>query len=250
MIKRIANIKCNHSKVLLDLCKLKFIRHEKIGYKLQCNGADCLAIYALRKRGLEIMGDKIGIGKESDIFYGKFKGEEVVLKFYRLGRTSFRTVKNNRNYHEGRKHCSWQYLSRLSAQKESEFMELFKNLSIPRLIDTNRHVVVMEYLSDYILLNDLKEIKDLDKTYNLLTDFIVKLYNMGYVHGDFNEFNVMVNEDSEIKVIDFPQCVTVKDRNAKEYLKRDYECVNVFFEKRFRYENRSEEIENLIKSLD
>ncbi len=73
------------------------------------------------KRGsIKRVGIKIGVGKESDIYLcegGKPKGEEdededdeeskdnyypVVVKFARLGRTSFRTVKNNRDYLKGR----------------------------------------------------------------------------------------------------------------------------------------------------
>lgn len=246
LIKSISNIKCNHSKLLLDLCKLKFIRYEKVGYKMQYNGYDCLAINTLRKRGLEVMGDKVGVGKESDIYYGRYKGEEVVLKFHRLGRTSFRTVKNNRDYHEGRQFCSWLYLSAISAQKEAEYMKIFEKLPIPQLKDNNRHVVVMQFLVGFSLLNDIDEIDNKDKAYNELMDFLISLWNLGYAHGDFNEFNVMINEKSEIKVIDFPQCVSNSNNKAKEYLKRDYECINSFFLRKFKFLAKCDEVDALI----
>ena len=42
---------------------------------------------------------KIGVGKESDIYRCQNSdGNIVVLKLARLGRTSFRTVKKNRDY--------------------------------------------------------------------------------------------------------------------------------------------------------
>ena len=50
------------------------------------------------------MGRKIGVGKESDVYMGQGPGgEEVVLKFARLGRTSFRSIKRNRDYLQHRK---------------------------------------------------------------------------------------------------------------------------------------------------
>lgn len=63
-------------------------------------GYDYLALNVLMKRGCikEIVG-KIGVGKESDIYKCiNEEGQEVVLKFARLGRVSFKTVKNNRDY--------------------------------------------------------------------------------------------------------------------------------------------------------
>lgn len=43
------------------------------------------------------VGQKVGVGKESDIYLAQTEsGEEVILKLHRLGRTSFRAVKNVR----------------------------------------------------------------------------------------------------------------------------------------------------------
>lgn len=247
LIKTVSNVKCNLNQTLKDLCKLKFLRYGD-GYKLQFSGYDCLAIYTLRKRGLQVMGDRVGTGKESDIYYGKYNGQEVVLKFHRLGRTSFRSVKNLRNYHENRRYASWLYLSKLSCEREAAFMRRFESLAVPRLLDSNRHVIVMEYLAEYTPLYQTSSF-DRDKVYNLMMDFLVDLYDLGYVHGDFNEFNIMVNERSEIKVIDFPQCLPVGDAKAAEYLKRDYEGVNCFFAKKLRYLNRCRSVEQMLKSL-
>jgi len=43
---------------------------------------------------------------------------------FRLGRTSFRTVKTKRDYHKRRQHVSWLYLSRLAAMKEFAYMKV------------------------------------------------------------------------------------------------------------------------------
>ena len=47
------------------------------------------------------------------------EGEVLALKLHRLGRTSFRAVKNKRDYLRSRTSFSWLYLSRLSALKVS-----------------------------------------------------------------------------------------------------------------------------------
>ena len=50
---------------------------------------------------------------------------KILEKFVcRLGRTSFRRLKEKRDYHQYRKHTSWLYLSRLAATKEFAFMKV------------------------------------------------------------------------------------------------------------------------------
>ncbi|KAM0685351.1 Serine/threonine-protein kinase rio2, partial [Conglomerata obtusa] len=204
----------NTTAVLTDLCKSKFLRYEPIPtitYRLTISGHDCLAISSLRKEGLTVLGDKVGIGKESDIFYGIYNGKEVAVKFHRLGRTSFRTVRNNRDYHGSKKYLSWFDMSKKSAENEYKYLNMFKNLvDIPEVHAHNRHVVVMDYLVDYVSMYHINIIKDLDKVYCSMMLVIENLYKCGYVHGDFNEFNVMINAKEEIIVIDFPQCVSIE----------------------------------------
>jgi hypothetical protein len=43
------------------------------------------------------------------------EGNQRVLKIQRLGRISFRTIKNKRDYLQKRKSASWMYMSRLAA---------------------------------------------------------------------------------------------------------------------------------------
>ena len=44
--------------------------------------------------------------------------------FHRLGRTSFRKLKEKRDYHCHRNNASWLYLSRLAAMKEFAYMKV------------------------------------------------------------------------------------------------------------------------------
>lgn len=223
-----------------DLCKLKFIRIEEGRARLTISGMDCIAINCLRREGLEKMGSKINIGKESDIYYGVYKGEEVALKFHRLGRTSFKTVKNNRDYTKEK--TDWFKINKLSCKREAEYYEVVKGMDIPKFYNSNRHIIVMELLSHKALYT--VRVDNPETIFNKMVDFVRDLWHKGYVHGDFNEFNVMVDKDN-IKVIDFPQCVSNTHKMALEYLKRDFECIETFFSKKYFIEPK----ENLFEAF-
>jgi len=42
------------------------------------------------------------------------------------------------------------------------------------------------------------------KVYQELMDLIIKIAEYGLVHGDFNEFNLMIDDEEKITMIDFP----------------------------------------------
>jgi len=96
------------------------------GYRLTYGGYDYLAMRALSKREtMYSVGNQIGVGKESDIYIvADSEGHEMVLKLHRLGRISFRAIKEKRDYLGRRKSASWMYMSRLAAQKEWAFMKV------------------------------------------------------------------------------------------------------------------------------
>lgn len=226
MLSGKSQIKANFNEYLRDLVKLRFIQNFSSTFRLNIGGFDCLAINHFRKLGLEAMGTPIGIGKESDIHIATFKGRNVVIKIHRLGRSSYtkideRNLKNEDN---------WFLANCESARNEAEFLKLFACEFIPEYFACNRHMIVMEYLEGYEPLYNITVEKPEIVSRKML-EFIKKLWEQGYVHGDFNEFNVMVL-DEDIKVIDFPQCIPVSDPRAKEYLKRDIECVHKFFWKK------------------
>ncbi|KAH6917321.1 atypical/RIO/RIO2 protein kinase [Coprinopsis sp. MPI-PUGE-AT-0042] len=211
------------------------------GYRLTYGGYDYLAIKAMLKRGsLSSVGNQIGVGKESDIhIVANDDGEEMVLKIHRLGRTSFRSIKQNRDYMGKRKSASWMYLSRLSAQKEWAFMKVLHEhgFPIPKPIDQARHCVLMEFIDAYPL-RQIADVPSPGKLYSTLMDMIVRFAQAGLIHGDFNEFNILIREGSgEPVVIDFPQMVSTSHANAEWYFNRDVECIRTFFRRRFRYES-------------
>lgn len=162
----------------------------------------------------------------------------MVLKFHRLGRNSFRQLKNKRDYLKHRQTCNWLYLSRLSAMKEYAYMKaLFDNgFPVPKPIDFNRHTVVMQLIPGYPLCQ-VHEVADVNQVYDDIMNLIVHLGNYGLIHSDFNEFNLMLNDKDKITLIDFPQMVSTSHLNAEFYFDRDVQCVRDFFKRRFNFES-------------
>lgn len=56
---------------------------------------------------------------------------------------------------------------------------------------------------------------DPETVYNDCMDLIVRLANHGLIHGDFNEFNLMLDDEDHVTMIDFPQMVSISHPNAQ-----------------------------------
>jgi len=56
-------------------------------------------------------------------------------------------------------------------------------------------------------------------------NLILKLASYGLIHGDFNEFNILVKESGEPILIDFPQMVSTSHPNAEWYVIHAYSHV-------------------------
>jgi RIO kinase 2 len=108
----------------------------------------------------------------------------------------------------------------------------------PRPVDANRHVVVMERL-DATLLEHVAHLAHPAEVYEGLMNLILKFASYGLIHGDFNEFNIMISDTEKIYVIDFPQMVSIAHKNAAFYFERDVNCIRTYFKKRFKYESTS-----------
>jgi len=240
-------------KILGELCKRTLVARESNssydGYRLTYGGYDYLALHTFSARStLVSVGHQLGTGKESDIYHvTDHENNALILKIQRLGRTSFRTVRTNRDYAgKGRKvkGASWMYLSRLAAKREWAFLTALyeRKFPVPRPRDQNRHCIVMDLIKGVSLGQVHKEdLGDTDnvelavsKLYETLMNLIIRLAEHGLIHGDFNEFNLLVeHETNRLVMIDFPQMVSTSHQNAKYYFDRDVKCILDFFMKRF-----------------
>ncbi|CAO1942570.1 unnamed protein product [Urochloa humidicola] len=248
LVDRIAGLKHGGTyKVLRNLLKNKLVHHDATkydGYRLTYLGYDFLAIKTLVNRGVfASVGRQIGVGKESDIFeVATEDGTVLAMKLHRLGRTSFRAVKSKRDYLRHRRSFNWLYLSRLAALKEFAFMKALGDhgFPVPTAVDCNRHCVIMSLVQGYPLVQ-VKELQNPDDVFDTILGLIVRLAEHGLIHCDFNEFNIMIDDDEKITVIDFPQMVSVSHRNAQMFFDRDIECIYKFFNKRFNLKSEKNE---------
>lgn len=81
------------------------------------------------------------------------------------------------------------------------------------------------------------EVKDVEGLYDELMNLIIRFADSGVIHGDFNEFNIMITDEEKPIIIDFPQMVSTAHANAEVLFDRDVTCIKVFFKKRFNYES-------------
>ncbi len=232
------------------IARLKNAKYD--GYRLTYGGLDYLALNQYRKRKeVYSVGNQIGMGKESDIFVvADEKGVQRVLKIHRLGRISFRTVKSNRDYLRNRSSASWMHMSRLAALKEYTFMTALRDngFPVPDPLAQSRHTIVMS-LIDAFPMRQVSSVPHPASLYADLISLILRLAQYGLIHGDFNEFNILIKEERATKtsedqiesitltpiLIDFPQMVSVDHPNAEYYFDRDVNCIKRFFERRFHF---------------
>lgn len=154
-------------------------------------------------------------------------------------------------------------MSRLAALKEYTFMRALREsgFRVPEPLACNRHTIVMELIEAFPL-RQIKEVPDPAKLYAELIEMTLELAQFGLIHGDFNEFNILIKEDQTTTdnsdkalpgdldneresmiatnrlipyLIDFPQMVSVDHANAQMYFDRDVDCIKAFFERRFHF---------------
>eukprot|EP00980_Cylindrotheca_fusiformis_P021778 scaffold8600_cov111-Cylindrotheca_fusiformis.AAC.10 len=203
-------------KIISALLRDKLLSHDRScgydGYRLTNAGYDILALHTLKTRKVIAgFGDRIGTGKESDIYLAVHpNGNQVVLKFHRLGRTSFRNVKKTRDYFmynqrgkggtqpAANQSNSWLFLSRKSALKEFAFMKALYDVDFPtpEPLAHNRHVVVMSLIRGvplYQVSSRNISSEQAASIFHQASNLAVRLARHGLVHCDLNEFNLLVD---------------------------------------------------------
>lgn len=78
-----------------------------------------------------------------------------------------------------------------------------KGFPTPVPIDSNRHGICMSLVEAYPM-TQVSVIPHPQKVYDGLMKLLIRLAEHGLVHGDFNEFNLMINDNEEVTMIDFP----------------------------------------------
>jgi RIO kinase 2 len=208
------------------------------GHTLNYAGYDCLAINNLVKEGvISSFGQSLGVGKEADVYDALSpEGKRIAVKFHRLGRISFRQTRRTRGY--SREHSSWLFLSHIAAEKEFEAMKLVyaNGVSVPEPISHNRHIVAMGMIEGAQLV----KYKDIGKAETVLKEIlrnVKKAYLKAHIiHADLSEYNIILQPDGHVLIIDWPQAVKTDHANAAELLERDLKNILVYFNRKFSIE--------------
>ena len=138
--------------------------------------------------------------------------------------------------------------------------------AVPEPIAHSRHTIVMS-LVDAFPLRQIRDVPDPAGLYAELMEMILRLAKWGLIHGDFNEFNILIKEERTERVpeadgkegslgptggrdedagpisattlvpilIDFPQMVSMSHADAAMYFNRDVNCIKNFFKRRFHF---------------
>ena len=128
----------------------------------------------------------------------------------------------------------WNRQSQISAKKEYDALKLLysEKVSVPKPIMQNRHVVVMSMIEGAELFRN-PELDDANATYNeILANVKTAYQKVKMIHGDLSSYNIIVQPNQRILIIDWPQNISTKHSTAKELLERDLKNVVIYFQRK------------------
>lgn len=232
---------------LQRLVKFGLINKSNIGYTLLVTGLDIYVLKILSNKNIiTALGPQVGIGKEAEVYLAHDSlDQDRVLKMFRLGRSSFKQIKRKRNVSSGIN--SWLLMNIETAKKEYDVLTYLRDSSVsfPNPMYRSFHCIVMEAIYGN-RLSDIEKLNDPELVLDKIINSITIAYRKGYINGDLNEYNILVNDD-DIFILDWPQAVRVDTINADIVLTRDVKNILKFFSKKFGLERDSRKIINTIK---
>jgi RIO kinase 1 len=194
------------------------------------------ALYKLVQDGyIDAFGGPISTGKEANVYTALAPDGEVAVKVYRINASDFRDM---REYLDGDPRFEGIGSDKkkvVIAWTKKEFANLKRarggGVRVPEPIAIERNVLVMEYLGGENQrakrLNEV-DIENPETAYEVVREYMQRLYRSGLVHGDLSEYNIVVHE-GELCLLDLGQAVTVHHPNSRDLLERDCHNVASFF---------------------
>jgi len=231
------------------LVKSGLVGKSNIGFTLLVTGLDIYVLKILSNRNtITSIGPQIGIGKEAEIYLAHDSQEkDKILKMFRLGRSSFKQIKRKRDISTST--SNWLLLNIQTAKREYDILNYLRqsSTSFPTPLYRSFHCIVMEPFYG----SRLADAESLDDPQSVLEKIIsnVKIaYQNGYINGDLNEYNIMVNNDN-IFILDWPQAIKVDTINANVVLLKDVKNILKFFSKKYKIERDIGNTINHIKGI-
>jgi RIO kinase 2 len=231
------------------LVKSGLVGKSNIGFTLLVTGLDIYVLKILSNRNtITSIGPQIGIGKEAEIYLAHDSQEkDKILKMFRLGRSSFKQIKRKRDISTST--SNWLLLNIQTAKREYDILNYLRqsSTSFPTPLYRAFHCIVMEpfYGSK---LADTESLEDPQSVLEKIISNVKIAYQNGYINGDLNEYNIMVNNDN-IFILDWPQAIKSDTINANVVLLRDVTNILKFFSKKYKIEKDVGNTINHIKGI-
>jgi RIO kinase 1 len=194
------------------------------------------ALYKLVQDGhVDALGGPVSTGKEANVYSALGSGGEVAIKVYRINASDFRDMRDYLTGDPRIEELGGDKKRVVLAWTKKEFANLKRarkaGVRVPDPIAVERNALVMEFLGhDGERAKRLAEVhvENPQTAYEVVREYVRRLYDAGLVHGDLSEYNVVVY-DGHLVVIDVGQAVTIHHPNAEDFLGRDCENVANFF---------------------
>jgi RIO kinase 2 len=164
----------------------------------------------------------------------------LAVKFHRQGTTSFKHVRRARSHLLDRPRCAWIHAARLGAAREYRVLKaLYPAVSVPEPVALSFHALAMEHMGGAELYK--LDLENPNECLEIVLEEIAAAWREGFVHADLSPYNVLVREDGEIVIIDWPQAVSRTDPRSAELLERDIKNLLDHFGRRYRLDFEPEE---------
>jgi RIO kinase 1 len=217
--------------------------------------ATLAALYKLVQDGyVRAFGGPISSGKEATVYsaLGDEEYGEVAVKVYRINASDFRDMREYLVGDPRFEELSGDKKRVVLAWVRKEFANLKRaqtaGVRVPDPIAVQRNVLVMEFLGsdgERAPTLDDAHLENPETAFEVVREYMRRLYDVGLVHGDLSEYNIIVH-DGDLCIIDLGQAVTIHHPNSGDFLTRD--CANVasFFQRQG-MDVRGDELEDWIR---
>jgi RIO kinase 2 len=219
-----------------NLLKLKLISKTQNGFKLLTAGLDVYALKLLVDSGIILgIGNSLGIGKESDVVEAISEIQQRrAVKFFRIGRISFTDTKRKRSLEKNKNVNNWLLINIEAAKREYDFLVKLKStkMNIATPYFRSMHSIVMDRINGLRLI-EIRNLPNPIEIFDKVFEQIRISYNEKIINGDLSEYNILLDENNDIWIIDWPQAVTLEHPNAEFLIRRDLHNVIRYFRRKY-----------------
>jgi RIO kinase 2 len=219
-----------------SLLKLKLISKTQNGFKLLTAGLDVYALKLLVDSGIILgIGNSLGIGKESDVVEAISEIQQRrAVKFFRIGRISFTDTKRKRSLEKNKNVNNWLLINIEAAKREYDFLVKLKStkMNIATPYFRSMHSIVMDRINGLRLI-EIRNLPNPIEIFDKVFEQIRISYNEKIINGDLSEYNIFLDENNNIWIIDWPQAVTLEHPNAEFLIRRDLHNVIRYFRRKY-----------------